>query len=166
MDLDPGEGVGWEAMIAAAREVRARLEAAGPRGLRQDLRRQGPARRDAADPEAGWDAVKGFAGDIAGAMADDAPDRYVATITKAKRTGQILVDYLRNGRDETAVAPYSTRARPGAAGVDAPRLGGTRPRRRTRRLHRPQCRRPRPRQPRPLGRLPRRRAAARGEMIA
>ena len=65
-------------------------------------------------PEAGWDAVKGFAAAMAKAMAADAPDRYVATIAKAKRTGRILVDYLRNGRNNTAIAPYATRARAGA----------------------------------------------------
>ena len=48
-------------------------------------------------------------------MASDSPDRFVATVTKSKRKGKTLVDYLRNGRGATAVAPYSTRARPGAA---------------------------------------------------
>jgi len=48
-------------------------------------------------------------------MSADSPDKYVATIAKAKRTGKILVDYLRNQRGMTAVAAYSTRARPGAA---------------------------------------------------
>src|SRR3546814_10394041 len=47
-------------------------------------------------------------------MAADSPDRFVATVTKAKRKGKILVDYLRNGRGATAVAPFSTRSRPGA----------------------------------------------------
>ena len=51
---------------------------------------------------------------MAEAMAADAPERYVATITKSKRSGRILIDYLRNGRNNTAVAPYSTRARSGA----------------------------------------------------
>jgi bifunctional non-homologous end joining protein LigD len=59
--------------------------------------------------------VKAFAADFARAMAADDPDRYVATITKAKRAGRILIDYLRNGRNNTAVAPYASRARPGAA---------------------------------------------------
>ena len=52
---------------------------------------------------------------MADAMVADAPDLFVSTITKAKRKGKILVDYLRNQRGATAVAPYSTRARAGAS---------------------------------------------------
>lgn len=48
-------------------------------------------------------------------MSADSPYRFVATVTKSKRKGKILIDYLRNGRGATAVAPYSTRARPRAA---------------------------------------------------
>jgi len=47
-------------------------------------------------------------------MSADAPEKYLATATKAKRSGHIYIDYLRNGRGNTAVAAYSTRARPGA----------------------------------------------------
>jgi bifunctional non-homologous end joining protein LigD len=65
-------------------------------------------------PKAGWDDVKAFAQDIAETMAKDSPDRFVATMSKQVRTGRIFVDYLRNGRGATAVAAYSTRARPGA----------------------------------------------------
>ena len=66
-------------------------------------------------PKADWPAVKAWTKAMADAMAGDSPQRYVATITKAKRTGKILIDYLRNQRGMTAVAAYSTRARPGAA---------------------------------------------------
>ena len=51
---------------------------------------------------------------MARSMAEDEPDRYVATITKSKRTGKILIDYLRNGRNNTAIVAYGTRARAGA----------------------------------------------------
>ena len=65
-------------------------------------------------PEFDWDRVKAFTKTITDTMAADAPDRYVATMSKQLRRGKIYVDYLRNGRGATAVAPYSTRARPGA----------------------------------------------------
>src|SRR5690606_29418075 len=66
-------------------------------------------------PSAAWPEAKAFTKGIADAMAADSPDLYVSTIAKSKRRGRILVDYLRNQRGATAVAPYSTRARPGAA---------------------------------------------------
>jgi bifunctional non-homologous end joining protein LigD len=62
-----------------------------------------------------WPDVKAFTKSVADEMAADSPERYVSTITKSKRAGKILIDYLRNQRGMTAVAPYSTRARPGAA---------------------------------------------------
>jgi len=52
---------------------------------------------------------------LADGMSNDHPDKYLATATKAKRNGKIFIDYLRNGRGNTAVAAYSARARPGAA---------------------------------------------------
>ncbi len=116
MDLDPGEGVPWEAVLDAARDVRARLETAGLAAFVKTSGGKGlhvvaPLKPT---PAAGWDAVKGFAAAMARSMAADDPDHYVATITKAKRTGKILIDYLRNGRNNTAIVAYGTRARPGA----------------------------------------------------
>jgi bifunctional non-homologous end joining protein LigD len=66
-------------------------------------------------PKADWPAVKAFTKAIADSMAADSPELYVSTIPKARRHGKILIDYLRNQRGMTAVAAYSTRARPGAS---------------------------------------------------
>jgi len=115
MDLDPGEGVGWQAVLAAAGEVRARLEAAGLAAFVKTSGGKGLHVHAPLAPKAEWPQVKAFAKGLAEAMASDSPERYVATVSKAKRRGRILVDYLRNQRGATAVAPYSTRARPGAA---------------------------------------------------
>ncbi len=114
LDLDPGPGAGWSDVVAAAREVRERLghlklkcfvKTSGGKGLHVVL----PIR------PVPWSVAKNFAYAVAAAMAKEKPARYTATATKAKRNNRIFIDYLRNSREATAVAPYSTRARPGAA---------------------------------------------------
>ncbi len=124
-DLDPGPGTGWSDVVEAAREVRKRLDAlklksfvktSGGKGLHVVL----PIK------PAPWDGRQGLRHAVAAAMAADAPDRYTATAAKSKRNNRIFIDYLRNSREATAVAPYSTRARPGApvsAPVDWAELG-------------------------------------------
>lgn len=119
MDLDPGEGVPWEAVIAAAEETRLRLKEAGLASFVKTSGGKGLHIVAPLKPKAEWPAVKAFTKSIADAMASDSPDHFVSTINKSKRRGKILVDYLRNQRGATAVAAYSTRARPGAA-VSAP----------------------------------------------
>ena len=128
-DLDPGEGVEWKALIAAARDIRARLSAmelesfvrlSGGKGLHVVL----PIR-----PGADWTQAKAFCETFADAMVEQAPDRYVATASKAKRGGVIFIDWLRNSRGATSVTSWSLRARP-QAGVAMPlawsELGRTR----------------------------------------
>ncbi|TIT00330.1 DNA ligase D [Mesorhizobium sp.] len=115
MDLDPGEGVSWEAVIEAAVETRDRLKDVGLVPFIKTSGGKGLHVVAPVKPKAQWPVVKAFTKAMADAMASDSPGRYVSTITKSKRRGKILVDYLRNQRGATAVAPYSTRARPGAA---------------------------------------------------
>jgi bifunctional non-homologous end joining protein LigD len=115
MDLDPGDEVEWTEVIAAAGEVRERFRQAGLESFVKTSGGKGLHVVAPLEPEAQWDKVKSFTKAVADAMASDSPDRFVATIRKSKRKGKILIDYLRNGRGATAVAPYSTRARPGAA---------------------------------------------------
>ncbi len=119
MDLDPGEGVAWQAVIDAAHEVRQRLADAGLAAFVKTSGGKGLHVVSPLKPKADWPAVKAFTKGLADAMAADDPERFVSTITKSKRRGKILIDYLRNQRGATAVAAYSTRARSGAA-VSAP----------------------------------------------
>jgi bifunctional non-homologous end joining protein LigD len=117
-DLDPGEGVAWKDIVAAARETRERLKAlklesfaklSGGKGIHVVL----PI------ADADWDTVKNFSERIAVSMAKDSPQCYLAKMTKSLRKGRIFIDYFRNSREATSVAPYSTRSRPGAP-VSAP----------------------------------------------
>jgi bifunctional non-homologous end joining protein LigD len=114
MDLDPGEDVSWPTVIAAAGEVRERLKGLGLAAFVKTTGGKGLHVVSPVKPKADWPATKAFAKGIADSMAADSPDRFVSTIPKARRHGKILVDYLRNQRGMTAVAAYSTRARPGA----------------------------------------------------
>jgi len=117
--LDPGAGVKWSAIIAAAKEVKERLEEAGLVAFLKTSGGKGLHVVAPLTPKANWPSVKSFTKAMAVAMAADAPNSYVSTISKAQRTGKILIDYLRNQRGATAVAPYSSRARTVAA-VSAP----------------------------------------------
>jgi bifunctional non-homologous end joining protein LigD len=114
MDLDPGEDTSWEQVLAAAEETRTRLKDAGLAAFVKTSGGKGLHVVTPLKPKAEWPAVKAFTKAIADAMAFDTPHLYVSTVTKSKRRGKILVDYLRNQRGATAVAPYSTRARAGA----------------------------------------------------
>ena len=114
IDLDPGEDVAWTEVIASAKDVGARLKAAGLTAFVKTSGGKGLHVVAPVKPKADWAAAKAFTKAIADDMARDSPERYVSTIVKAKRRGKIFVDYLRNQRGATAVAAYSTRARPGA----------------------------------------------------
>jgi bifunctional non-homologous end joining protein LigD len=113
-DLDPGPGTSWKDVVAAARDVRARLSKLK---LKSFLKTSGGKGLHVVLPikPTPWDEAKEFTQKIATSMAMDLPDRYVATADKSRRSKRIFIDYLRNSREATAIAPYSTRARPGAS---------------------------------------------------
>ncbi|PPT75022.1 DNA ligase D [Xanthomonas arboricola pv. populi] len=110
-DLDPGEAVSWADVVAAARDIRAKLRSAG---LESAVRLSGGKGLHVVVPivpEADWEQARDFCEAFAQALATHAPDRYVATMSKAKRHGVIFVDWLRNGRGNTSVCSWSLRAR-------------------------------------------------------
>ncbi|ULA58709.1 MAG: 3'-phosphoesterase / DNA ligase D / DNA repair polymerase [Nitrospira sp.] len=114
LDLDPDPAVGWPLVIEGAQLLRTLLEeldlasfvkTTGGKGLHVVV----PLQRAHT-----WDEVKTFSKAVADHLVRAIPERFLATMSKQKRKGKIFVDYLRNTRGATAVAAYSTRARPRA----------------------------------------------------
>jgi bifunctional non-homologous end joining protein LigD len=113
-DFDPDEALQFGMVKDAAREMRERLDALGLVSFVMASGGKGLHVVAPLRPKHGWDDVKGFAEAMARTLAAESPDRYLADMSKAKRKGRIFVDYLRNGRGATAIAPFSSRARKGA----------------------------------------------------
>ncbi len=113
-DLDADEGIPFEAVKLAAFDVRERLKVLGLDSTVKCTGGKGLHVVVPLDGKAEWPDVKHFAGSFAEHLAREAPDAYVATMTKSKRKGKIFVDYFRNDYTATAVADYAVRARPGA----------------------------------------------------
>ncbi len=113
-DLDPGEGVSFDRVVDAAHFVRRRLrqlqlecwpKTSGGKGLHLVV----PVK-----PQHGWNEVHEFARGVARLCTEESPEVFTENSRKAARKERIFIDYLRNARGATTVAPYSTRARAGA----------------------------------------------------
>ncbi|MEQ8403652.1 MAG: non-homologous end-joining DNA ligase [Oceanicaulis sp.] len=113
-DLDPDEGLDFSDVKDAARDIKDLLESAGLSPYPMLTGGKGVHVIAPLEPKAGWDGVKAFCRGLATALADNQPARYTAQMSKAKRKGRIFIDWLRNQRGQTSVAPYSVRARKGA----------------------------------------------------
>ncbi len=113
-DLDPAGGLPFARVVSAARIVRDLLEGLGLAGFVKTSGGKGLHVLVPITPTRPWDEVKEFSRALAEAIARADPEHFTAVMSLRKRTGKTFVDYLRNGRGATFVAPYSTRSRPGA----------------------------------------------------
>lgn len=110
-DLDPDPSVDFDTVKQGALRMRDALDALGLRSFPLVTGGKGIHVVVPLTRRHGWPTVKAFAKALAERFAEDDPDRYVATMSKAKRAGRVFIDYFRNDRTATAIAPYSPRAR-------------------------------------------------------
>jgi bifunctional non-homologous end joining protein LigD len=118
-DLDPGEGVKVPEIVAAALDMRDKLEAIGLASFCRTSGGKGLHVVVPLKPEQPWDPVRAFCKSVAETMSEANPEKYLAHVKIADRRGRILIDWLRNGLGATAVASFCPRARLGA-GVATP----------------------------------------------
>lgn len=113
-DLDPDPSVGFSEVIRCAFQLKEVFESGGLESFVKTTGGKGLHVCVPIEPKLTWDEAKAFSRNVATALAQQEPDRYVSVLSKAQRKGKIFIDYLRNGRGATFVAPYSTRVRPSA----------------------------------------------------
>lgn len=112
LDLDPGDGVEWGQILEGAEFVKQRLESIGIEPFYKLSGGKGVHLLASIKPELEWADAKAFCKSLAEQLSAEKPKLFVSVSNKEKRKGKIYLDYLRNGRGATAVAPYTLRARP------------------------------------------------------
>lgn len=110
-DLDPDPAIPWRELAEAARLVRELLRGVGLASFVKTTGGKGLHVVAPIKPERGWEEARWFCRGVAETAAGEAPDRFTSSMSKAKRVGKIYIDYVRNNRGATAIAPYSTRAK-------------------------------------------------------
>jgi bifunctional non-homologous end joining protein LigD len=113
-DLDPDEGMDPERVRQGVKDIRGILDGLSLVSFLKTSGGKGYHVVVPFKPSAGWETFYGFAGKIAEIMEQKWPDRYTSNIRKDKRKNKIFIDWVRNGRGATSIAPYSIRARKGA----------------------------------------------------
>ncbi len=113
-DLDPDEGMDLEQVRRGARDIKATLDELSLRSYLKTSGGKGYHVVVPLKPAASWDAFHDFARRVAEVLENKFPDRYTSNVRKANRTNKIFIDWIRNGRGATSIAPYSLRARKGA----------------------------------------------------
>lgn len=119
LDLDPGEGVAWPALLEAAELTRVMLAELGLASWPKTSGGKGLHVVVPLTPRRDHAQVKAFSQALVQHMARVIPSKFVAVMGPQKRVGKIFIDYLRNGPGQTTVAAFSARARPGM-GVSMP----------------------------------------------
>jgi bifunctional non-homologous end joining protein LigD len=110
-DLDPDEAVSWPTLCESALEVKERLQTLGLRSFVKTTGGKGLHVVAPIRPTLEWERIKAFTRAFTLQMEQDNGKLYISKMSKAARKNKIFVDYLRNERDATAIAPYSSRAR-------------------------------------------------------
>ncbi len=113
-DLDPDAAIGWSTLAATADELRRGLKKLGLVSFLKSTGGKGLHLVVPVEPEYEWPAVKQFAHQVVLEMEAAQPELYITKMSKAERKNRIFLDYLRNDREATSIAPFSPRARSGA----------------------------------------------------
>ena len=113
-DFDPDDGVGWKQIVEGVGVLRTLLDDLGLEGFLKTTGGKGLHVVVPIRATLDWADAKGFTKAVADLLVETFPDRFTATLSKARRKGRIFIDYLRNAEGATAIAPYAIRARANA----------------------------------------------------